>query len=442
MDVRFSDGTDVYSLTDDGVSVTSYAPKVEDRAKESVSDSLEIVLKSDTLADQQTKKDTINYWLALAREQWRTVNDSHIYLEIKQTGESDWRRSEMMGGRLQPMAGTLDSHSQKVQQYLLIVDRRNWWEWPEEELPLSLDNATFATGGVTVDNTGTPIFIQAEDVLGDPQTSIPCRIEITPADTNQYIDRIYISHNVFANLNPLTPQHLIFATDATAPLPLDDGTDTDGTAYVRMWQTGASTEQLEIPISSAKLGALGGRWYRLLGRIKTEDATESVFGQIYLYAQGHTSENVMAATEWTLIATDPTAGYDLIDFGAMRLPTLMTSYAASALEFYVRARSADAFEVRLDFIQLSPVDSFHHVASTNTSALNPELIVADGRINRTYMLAVDESVDAFSDVSEHLSLWAGRDQWLTILHRNAANLMERDQELDVRIYYRPRRVTV
>lgn len=452
MEVRFSDGITTYDLYTGYVSVLDYTPTVGDRSKTSVSDNLLIFINAPTLADLQTTKDAINNWLALAREQWETVNETRIYIEIKQASETDWRRSELLGGRLQPVQGTLNSHSQKKQEYQIVFDRRNWWEWDEEEIPLSIDNDTWATGGVyisngqavvSVDPNSPAIFIRGTDIAGDPQTPVPVRIEITSQDVSRYIDRVFVSHNVFSTLDALTNEHLLLANTAIEPLPLDDGVDTDSTNYVRIWDSGAGTHTLTLPLSAARLTALGGRWYRLLARIKTEVGTEAIWGKFELFSADYVSENPMTATEYTLISEDTTTGYDLIDFGAMRLPTLNPNATSYNLELTMSVRSGAAFEVRLDFIQLSPVDSFHHIESSHTAAYNPVKIVADGRIKRTYLVpGTGYVIDGFSDISEHISLWTGRDQWVTILHRNSSDLMEYTQLLAVQMFYRPRRVTV
>lgn len=451
MEVRFSDGTNTYDLYTGYVSVLDYTPTVGDRSKTSVSDNLMIFINAPTLADLQTTKDTINYWLALANEQWNTVNETRIYIEIKQTDETGWRRSELLGGRLQPVQGTLNSHSQKKQEYQVIFERRNWWEWDEEEIPLSIDNSAWATGGVyvsngqavvSVDPNSPAIFIRGTDITGDPQTPVPVRIELTSQDV-RYTDRIFISHNVFSTLNALSNDHLILATTATDPLPLDDSTDTDSTNYVRMWQSGAGTETLELPLSSSLLTKCAGRWFRLLARIKTEVGTEAIWGKFELFSGSRTDQNAMTSTEYTLISEDTTDGYDLIDFGVIRLPTIKTDLPSYGHDLVMTVRSGAAHEIRLDFIQLSPIDSFHHIETSFTSAAIPEKIVADGHIKRTYLVPeAGYAMDGFSDISEHISLWAGRDQWVTILHRNSEYLMEYTQLLSVQMYYRPRRVTV
>lgn len=443
MQVRFSDESTLYDFSVAGITVLSYTPAVGKRGELSVTDTLEILISTNDADSQQSTKDEINNWLALAVEQWETVSESRIFIEIKQADETDWRRSEMLGGRLRPNKNTLDSHSLHKQEYLLTIDRRNWWEWPEEEIELSYDNDHFATGGLPFQNDGSANFFG--NIAGDPQTPIPVRLEFVPTDTSQYIDRLFISHNVFSTIDPNLDEHLLNASDA---LPDNTGVDMgDATNYNELDSTGGETVYLEWTLTPDRLAGLGGRWFRLLGRVKAPSSiTAAVFGKFSLYSTFHVSELPMAVTEETLIASDTVLDYDLIDFGAMRLPTLAPGTPAS-LKLRFSARSSAAFTLWLDIIQLSPVDSFHHIETTYTSALNPEAIIADGRIGRTYIYVTEDvtpgyTLDAFADVSPHISVWPGRSQWFTVLHRNIENLMQTGQELTVRAYYRPRRTTI
>lgn len=445
MQVRFSDESTLYEFSVAGITVLSYAPMVGKRGEPSVTDTIEILISTIDADSQQSTKDEINNWLALAVEQWETVSESRIFIEIKQTNETDWRRSEMLGGRLRPNKSTLDSHSLHKQEYLLTVDRRNWWEWPEEEIELSYDNDHFATGGLAFLNDGGSCNFFG-NIKGDPQTPIPVRLEFVPTDTSQYIDRIFIAHNVFSTANPIVDEHMLQAADA---LPDNTGVDMgDATNYNELDSSGGEMVYIEWDLDTTRLAGLGGRWFHLLGRIKTPSATTAVFGKFSLYSKFHVSELPMAVTEETLITSDTLLSYDLIDFGAMRLPTLAPSTTPAPLKMRFSARSSAAFTLWLDAVEIAPTDSFHHIETTYTSALNPEVIIADGRIGRTYMLTTEGgdtpiyTMDAFADVSPHLSVWPGRSQWFTVLHRNLANYMETGQELTARAYYRPRRTTV
>lgn len=445
MQVRFSDESTLYEFAVAGITVLSYAPTVGKRGEPSVTDTIEILISTIDADSQQSTKDEINNWLALAVEQWETVSESRIFIEIRQADESDWRRSEMLGGRLRPNKSALDSHSLRKQEYILTIDRRNWWEWPEEEIELSYDNDHFATGGLAFLNDGSGNFFG--NIAGDPQTPIPVRLEFVPTDASQYIDRLFISHNVFSTIDPNLDEHLLNASDA---LPDNTGIDgSDATNYNELDSSGGETVYIEWDLDTSRLAGLGGRWFRLLGRIKAPSSiTGAVFGKFSLYSKFHASELPMAVTEETEIASDTLPNYDLIDFGAMRLPTLAPSATPAPLKLRFSARSSAAFTLWLDIVQLSPTDSFHHIETTYTSALTPEVIIADGRIGRTYMLTTEGgdtpiyTMDAFADVSPHLSVWPERSQWFTVLHRNIENLMETGQELTVRAYYRPRRTTV
>ena len=457
MDARFSDGTTTYDLSDGGVMLREYTPIVGERGKDRVTDSLLIFLSAGSLADQQATKDEINDWLSTAREMWETVSETRIYIEIKQASETDWRRSELLGGRLQPISGTLDSHSQIKQEYMLIVERRNWWEWPEEELPLSIDNSGFATGGVIVVNGGngvygfsggSTVYITGTDITGDPQTPIPVRWELTPySDPNIAVEEMFVAHNVFADLDPSTDEHMLEGEDGTPSA----GVTTDANARSGEMNTidwaGAQnqTHKLNWTLNGSQLGGLGGRWYRLLMRLKGT-FTAPLFAHLSLFSSSYTPgiHNPMAETEEIEITCGDT-DYDLLDFGALQLPTFVSSTASEDLELVLRLRTVNSpGSLDIDFVQLSPVDSFHHAKNVHAVSWDASKIILDGRLGRSYMLTYpgDTAIDGFTDVSNHVALWPGRDQWLTFLHKNGGQSMVIDTPLTVQAFYRPRRTTV
>lgn len=453
MQVRFSDGTTTYSLYTGDVTILSYTPTVGERSKDRVTDTLDIFIAAASVANQQATKDAINSWLALAREQWESVNETKIFIEIKQESEDDWRRSELLGGRLQPTAQALDSHSQLKQQYTLIVERRNWWEWDEVELALSTDGTTFATGGVEITVDGSSIYLQGTDIEGDPQQPVPCRIELTEPTGSFYpdIDKIYVCHKVFADLSG--NDHILEAEAATPTAGATaDATARGGQVNRLTWSaTMDQVHKLKFGLSSALLADLGGRWYRLLASVKGT-FTGTLYGHFSLFWNGYQANlhSPIAETEEISIPASAIGNFSLLDFGAIKLPPFVPgALAMGGLTLTLRLRTLTTTgTLDVDFLLLAPTDSFY-VAKSGNVARTCDQVIMDGRLPKTYVreYIANTAIDEFGDVGRHVSLWPGRDQWLGVMQTyydggSAYDDFVWDIPWDVRVYYRPRRSTV
>lgn len=449
MEVRFSDGTTTYNLHTGNVTHLSYTPTVG-AGKDRVTDTLEILIAAADLASQQATKDTINGWLALAREMQETVSETRIWIEIKQTSETDWRRSELLGGRLQPMAGTLDGHSQLKQAYQMVFERRNYWEWPEEELPISINNSTFATGGVVVTADGEAIYLQGADIAGDPQQPVPVRIELTEPTSTYYegITKFIVCHNVFAGV---TGNAHILEAEQAAPTggATADALARGGQVNRVTWTGGPmnNAHMLKFGLGSALLSNLGGRWYRLLLAVKAT-ITEPLYGHFSLFWGGYQANihSPITETEEIEIKNSPLGAFRLLDFGALQLPSFVSGTMPPAgLTLTLRLRTTvTSGQLDVDFLHLTPTDSLY-VARSGNIANTMDKVVMDGRLPKTYtrQIFTSQAIDEFSDVSKHVSLWPGRNQWLGILQTyNHDEIFQIDVPWNMRIYYRPRRSTV
>jgi len=436
MIARFNDGVTTYDLSASGVILEAYTPLVGERGVATVKDTLMIMITGSSVANQQEIKDDINLWLATAREQQESVNESRIYLQIKQNSDSEWRRSEMVGGKLQPDRGALDMHSQLKQRYVLTVERKNWWEWDEEELPLSVDNVTFATGGASYANDGAPVFIRSIDVTGDPMTPIPVRLELTQ-DTGSNNFKIFrVAHNVFGTIDPLLDEHVLEGEDSGISGTVTvDANSRGGNYKLKSWVGAFDAAAYRWTINSALITAFGGRWYRLVARLATLPT-----GDIYIHARlrhDDVTDNYLRATEETLVNAD---SMPLVDLGVIQVPPNGVIYPARDLVFDVRVRAAATDSLGLDCLWLLPTDSYYEAAVASYPFVM-DGVVFDGRLGVSYCVRSGENFMDISDYPPHVGLWAQHDQWLTILHTFTSD-MDIDEGWTVRAYYRPRRVTV
>lgn len=442
MQVRFSDESTAYDFAVAEITVLSYAPTTGKRGDLRVTDTIEILIATGDIEEQQIVKDALNNWLALAYEQWETVSQSRIYIEIKNNGDTDWRRSELLGGRLQATRQTLDSHSQFKQEYNLIIERKNWWEWPEIQLGLSDDNVTFLDDDLMILTSGAePVYFG--EVLGDPQTPVPVRIEIYNGGGFNACDTFYIAHNVFGALNPLTDQHILEGEDSTETGTVTANVYKRSDAYMARSWAGAIDENIfSWDLTAAQVAACAGRWYRVLAVINVPPASD-LFLKVQLEYPGGAGAPAFVPTEYYINPTTD-AGFQVVDLGAIQIPPTGFTSNPSPLVLSINGRSAVADDIGLDFVQLAPTDGFYKASLvTLYNALVTEWIKFDGRIGKAYIVDDDEyEYLDFAEGPPHISLWPGRSQWMTILHDNRVNGVEVNDTWGIQAFYRPRRVTV
>lgn len=441
--LQFTDGTDTFDFAVNGITVLDYNPGVKPRTAKTVDDSIEILIESNSVEDQQAAKDGLNYWLALAAELRHTVNEQQIWLRFKRHSESEWRQSPVLGGQLKSLS--INHHSQLKESYEIQLSRMNFWEWDEADLPLSAFAAgPFATTEINITNQFTPLFVDPT-IAGDAQVPIPVRITVVPNNdpTPIGIDSFYLFHNAYGQFDARNKVHLLEGEDS-----IEGGTDEVDTESrfdtyrLVTWTPSANEQIFAWDLSAALVATFGGQWYRVLARLVDVPA-EDLFLRLQLnYPSGVGSPQSPQSEVWINPVTD--AGFRIVDLGAIQLPPVGVTPKPPAIQIAINGRSASADSIGIDFIALCPTDSFLQAKAVSLYNSDPmDAIIFDGYIGRTYLELDDEQFLDFQESGKHPGLVAGAsNQFFTLVHDNRTSGSDINEIFGVTATYKPRRLTV
>lgn len=371
-----------------------------------------------------------------------------VYVQFQPGASGDTYRSEILSGRLELSDTALEAKewaAKQVEAAAMWTRRYYWEDNTERQVPLSNGNGTNNTSGLTVYNHEDAhaghdnfLIINAADVRG----AIPaaCRLEIT----NTYSDvsrpkTIYLGQKVWGN--PALFAHYVdgeegsagsggsFASQASVGVSSND-------AYGRYTWTGDSEIQLAIwTLDSARLTYAAGTWHQLLMRlVNTVSGVrirwKLIFGTV---------------TVWSGAQVTLDSNQILQETGTVQLPPNLagwTDYQAMTLALYAQKTGGGTLDI--DYVQFFPLDSWRRFTADAYHLPLNDRLVDDGIADRLYYEdSADNSHAQFHSArGKRLMLWPGRTQRLYLLATSSTNTAPILLTMTVKLYYRPRRLTL
>ena len=375
-----------------------------------------------------------------AKERQRTRTGAKVYIRYQIDGSSDIYRSEILTGRVELVKGAMSIWGNQHLPIRIHITRRYFWEHVDEtELQLaSQASGTPATGGKTIHNhkdsgQGNYVEIAAAQVVGAIPAPVRIRLQNNTGSTQDYRN-VYLAVN--ANSSPSTFSHIIEGENFDAGgvgAPVNNTTNSSD-AYVS-GSFNTTGDYFKWVLSAGLLSVTRGRWFRLMARFHGYSA-QAYIRPIILDNDGFIS--LYRGDEVLL----PASQTELIDLGMVPLPPAGYDSAAGAhmLGLYCRSVSGSA-TLNLDFIQLTPVESYRHLVMRGNDVANGDAIEDDGPEGRAYHDLAGAHHYIMSPRGASLTVFPNLIQRIYVLHDEgfSANI---DNSFLVRAYYRPRRLTI
>jgi hypothetical protein len=143
---------------------------------------------------------------------------------------------------------------------------------------------------------------------------------------------------------------------------------------------------------------------------------------------------------------DVTIDTAIRDMGVIQLPPWLvdSDFDVADIDLELRARLDGGGNIFPDFFQLTPTDSYRVLIPVAYGVAYEQRLIDDGILNMTY---VDSGADTgrygyYAPRGMPVYLWPSRDQRLYFLMTSWIGDAEIDRTIAVRIYYRPRRLTL
>ncbi len=406
-------------------------------AKRNIVESVSVILKG-TEAQILAQARAIEALFPTEDAQRRPASQ-RVYAQYRQEASGDVFRSEILVGRVEVPSQSLAPNLASGAAEITIIWKRRWF-WEDTTLraiPLTNSNGSAVSSGLTVwnhDDAGTGhdnwVSIAAANVTG----VIPTPAKIT-LETNQDIQlyKICIGHNVQAN--PATFTHMLEGEASVA-----GGTDNaaDANASGGLWRlvswTGAQTalKVFQWNLTTTQMQKAAGNYFRVLARLSNPSAGRYV--RVGLWWPTATPLNRLTSTEEIEVQTLP-----LNDWGVIQIPPFALASAAS-LALVVELRAAATGSIELDFLQLTPIDSWRQIRQVGYDLDDGDTYIDEGDGTAYVQDGAGLQYPIIMADGDPIMLWPGVDQRLYFL--SSGDDMETQWTFQVKAWYRPRRLTV
>lgn len=350
--------------------------------------------------------------------------------------------ARVLGGRLSYERDTYALLHDGLCRVRVTWTREYAWQ-AVDEVEVALENSSGSGVGGRSVSGGTDgshenwVQVTGADVGG----TLPARIRLELTNTYNSATRLYtvrIGHN--ARSNPAGFGHILEGENGGADSVIAHASCSGG-AYGRgNLDTDAERVLFEWALPTALLNAAGGRLFRVIGRfIQTQHVLRTRFRLRIAY-----SVSTLWEGDW--LSPDPASGDLTRELATLRLPPwLMEAGSSVPLTLYLIGKRVDATvtAVDLDFIQLTPMDHYRVLTPRGYGLPYGARLVDDGLIEQVYSVSGGLRAGYYIPTGRPIELVPGVDQRLYFLMSpQIVTVGDIQRTLSVRIWYRPRRLTL
>ena len=445
-----TDGTTTISLVASGVWLENYDMKVPQDDDKTVVDTVDIIINAATGALVQAQAQAIYAMLEAARQYQETRTGARVFVTAQLISDTDTWRAELVGGRMELAEDALAVWGNYKVRATLYLERVPYWEGAETPIPLTNTNGTNNTTGLAIYNNGDAtstsptarnnhVLIAAADVVG--ALPAPVKIELkNSTGSAQTLNAIHMAN--LALTSPSNFPHILEAEDrTTGGTTISDSGCSNG-IYLQLTSY-TSGQTVVWNLSTTLLQKSVGRWFRLLLAIKYRTATHAQSETVQAEILDSTGAFVVASGPEVSISTVAPGPYPLTDLGAFPLPPGGYDSAWGALKLRLTFRLASGTATtQLDFIQITSTDSYRVLDMRPTAIANNALVVDNGLDRLAYVETSGARAPYAFPRGAPLMVWPGKLQRVYILADMPSGGINIDLKWLVRMWYRPRRVSV
>ena len=442
--INITDGTNTVdlSLGTDAWN-EEYAPQNAGLSPDSVIETQTVMfIGGNSTVDANWQKLEKLFWQAWQWAQYR--RGARVYIQVNLDGTNTWR-SEIYDGKVLATVDMVKYERALGQRYATItVQRANWWEGAEAQVPLTNGNGTNNTAGLNVfnsnDGTGSSpnkknsyIAITGTDVAGDLPAAT--RLEMT----NNYSDRLYYLWIGQNWTDPANFQPVLEAENAVGATPTGSAYTSNGN-YVNLTITTTEADALNWTLNAAFLNACKGNYYKAILKILNVPSKlfkfriKIVWNSTILWQSGQ-------------IQPDNNLSLCVRDLVTFRLPPWLPSLSSlDGVSLILTAQSTLGTQnLWVDWLQLMPTDGWRYIVYVGYGLAVSKRLIDDGISGFLYQ---DDGAGATKignivGYGNSIMLPPGKDQRLHfMMHSWQGNMAEIDRTLSVKLFYRPRRLTL
>lgn len=453
--IAITNGVTTVSLTSSGVFLTKYTPvtpmirtqsirgmdgdDVGEPVFENVTEVIELMPYSSSTSGVQTIVHGIERLIDEARQRQKRKSGAKVYLTLQIDGEGSSYRSEILTGRFEPGEEALTVWGNYQFPAKLQITRRYYWEGSLVELEISTSNQGASTGGRTIKNhddsgTGDDNWVQiaAAQVDGVLPAPVYVRLVNTTGSSQDY-RHFYLATNAYSD--PANFAHIIEGetVESGYGTTSSDANSSGGSIVSR---TLSSTGEMHWTIPAATLVDAAGRDFRILMRMSAALSG----GPLYVTPAIRDGDGLinLATGDEVRITTTSDA---IVDLGTLPLPPGGYSTSWDAMRLILSLRTTVSTTISIDFFQLTPMDSFRRIYQRGYPVVNNAVIIDDSIEGYTVLQEGSADQPIYTVYDGPLTVFPNRLQRVIILHDEGTAAPIANQ-FELRLYYRPRRLSI
>jgi hypothetical protein len=448
MQMRLTRGATIISLSGGYGSIIActYLQQAAAQEDAETTETVEIVLEgsqANMLADIRL----IEGWLADAEQNQaeRLVHD-RIFLEWDINDSSTWYRSEILRGRIE--RGRTFRHLRLGAVTLgIVITRKNFWEGPEAQIPLTNGNGTNNTSGLNVfncnDGSGTSPnrrhnYVEIASAAVGGTLPAPLRLEMTNNfDSASRLNNLWIAQNIFSD--PANFDHRIEG-EATAQGGTTQSDSGSSGGNYRQFTWAGDTQVLigRWVLSTAFLNRARGRWFKILARMLSSIPTDCRLQCKITFPTGVPLTPVAISQEVLINSYDT-----LQEIGTVQLPPWLVTASGdlAPVDLSLYARRPGGGTLNLDWMQVTPLDGYRQLVPRGYGAAYQVRIVDDGIEQSLWTDGWSPAgkTGHYTSIGEPPLLQPSRLQRIMFLQSGNTGDSNITRVLSVKAFYRPRR---
>lgn len=445
MFLQITDGTISVTLSGSGtVTGCTYFPtsaQLSDKSLVPVAETAEVVLKG-TQANIRSVINDLEILLQRALERSKSNVGDRVYVNYKPVdGDATTYRSEVFEGRVvTPENPGLRRLGDTAPTMVIGVVwlRAPGWDGAEVELALSATSQASSTGGRTIaNNPATGNWVQIDGATIGGVLPSPMRLQLANSTgATQPYRKFMIGINAKGD-----PSSFVHSYQGEARIS-GGSVVADGTASgsnVLEITLGSSPTAYLWALAAADIQQAGGRRFRVW--MRTAGATGSLFVRPQI-------RNTGSAVLWSgdEIALNAPVYATWRDLGVVPLPPGGGGVLANDLRLALVVRGTGV--VQIDILQLTALDSYAYLElpPAGITVANTNSVVYDGIERQVYVLAGTLRTPLPTAYGGGLFLQPRRTQRIHTMYQidpaSGTDYAPVGGTLSVRVYYRPRRLTV
>lgn len=398
-----------------------------------VTSTLDLVFRASTIAGIQTLIKNLERLLDKSILRQNRKNFTKVYLQVTVDGDVAWR-SEILYFRLVPKTDLFDGLTAKNTEYTLFLTRRYYFEGPEKELEISNSGNSAATGGIDIfnHNDGTTahdnyVAIAAAQVGGTLPTPVKLTLKNTNGSSIGYRN-FYLANNAFSD--PDNFNNIIEGESRESGFGTVTSSATSSGGDYNFY-TFTDNGYIPFALTDTLLEQTQGRWFRLLMRCVSWSGTN-------IFVTPELRDSTGLITLWSGSEKKlPTSTTAIQDLGSIPLPSGPTNTVYSDMTLVLKVRCTGSGQLNIDYIQLTPLDSYQYVIQRGLNITNNSVITFDGIEGIIH--ANGQTI--YSSRVGPLYVFPNRNQRIYILYDSSSGSVV-DNTADIQVYIRERRLTI